>query len=230
MLCTGPLPILKAMVSSPIRLTTVPGFDQLVERFVLAFTQPGDLVLDPFAGSGETMATALRLGRRGLGVEIVPDLVRAARERVGDEAVIEGDARRLADLTLPVAELVVTSPPFMTASHHPQNPLSGYQTLDGNYARYLASLRAIVAALAARVRPSGRIVLNVWNFWHGELYTPLADDVERTLSGLLPLEQVVEIRWAEFAAAPVDDRCLVYRVPSDTEPARLGCKDPGLAH
>lgn len=42
----------------------------LVERCILASTAPGDLVLDPFLGSGTTAVAALRTGRRCVGVEM----------------------------------------------------------------------------------------------------------------------------------------------------------------
>jgi DNA modification methylase len=194
-------------------------FGRLVELFVVEYTRPGDLVLDPFAGSGATIATAVGLGRRGLGIEIVPELVASVRQRVGADMIIAGDARRLGNLDLPPVDLVVTSPPFMTISDHPQNPLSGYQTLDGDYAEYLGSLKSIMINLADRVRPGGRIALNVWNFWYEGHYTPLADDVERTLDGVLPLEQSVEINWADADSPPTDDRCLIYQAPFDHRPS-----------
>jgi len=44
----------------------------LVEFFVKAFSDPGDIVFDPFLGSGTTMAAAHVLGRVGYGCEISP--------------------------------------------------------------------------------------------------------------------------------------------------------------
>jgi len=44
---------------------------ELVRRLVLLSTDPGDIVLDPFAGSGVVLAVADRLGRKALGCEIV---------------------------------------------------------------------------------------------------------------------------------------------------------------
>ena len=44
----------------------------LVEFFLLAFTDAGDVVFDPFMGSGTTMAAAEVLGRVGYGCEISP--------------------------------------------------------------------------------------------------------------------------------------------------------------
>jgi adenine-specific DNA-methyltransferase len=55
---------------------------ELVERFVLACTAPGDLVLDPYLGVGTTACAAVRHGRRAAGAEVVADYVRVARERI----------------------------------------------------------------------------------------------------------------------------------------------------
>lgn len=46
-----------------------PGF---VERYVLAFTQPGDIVFDPFSGRGTTIFESLLLGRLAYGLDINP--------------------------------------------------------------------------------------------------------------------------------------------------------------
>lgn len=47
---------------------------ELAKRCVLLSTDPGDLVLDPFGGTGTTVRAALELGRRGLAVDIDPRL------------------------------------------------------------------------------------------------------------------------------------------------------------
>jgi DNA modification methylase len=48
-------------------------FPQALPRwFIELFTDPGDVVLDPFAGSGTTLAAAIGLGRHALGVELDP--------------------------------------------------------------------------------------------------------------------------------------------------------------
>ncbi len=54
----------------------------LVEKLIRFTTDPGDLVLDPFMGSGTTAVAAERLGRRWIGFEIVPEYVKLAEERV----------------------------------------------------------------------------------------------------------------------------------------------------
>lgn len=54
---------------------------------IRSFTKPGDLVLDPFAGSGSTNEAAFHTGRRSLGIELDPTYHRAAVERM--EALTE---------------------------------------------------------------------------------------------------------------------------------------------
>jgi site-specific DNA-methyltransferase (adenine-specific) len=59
----------------------------LMLKLVEHFTRPGDLVLDPFAGSGTTGVACLMLGRRFLGWELSPEHhATAARRLRGDEA------------------------------------------------------------------------------------------------------------------------------------------------
>jgi site-specific DNA-methyltransferase (adenine-specific) len=54
----------------------------LLDRVVAAASSPGDLVLDPFAGSGTTGVAATRAGRRFLGVEMDPAYLSLASRRI----------------------------------------------------------------------------------------------------------------------------------------------------
>ena len=56
--------------------------EQLLGRIIKACSKPGDLVLDPFAGSGTTLTVARKLGRRPLGFELSPDYADRARARL----------------------------------------------------------------------------------------------------------------------------------------------------
>lgn len=63
--------------------------EQLLGRIVRASSSAGELVLDPFAGSGTTLAVAKKLGRSWLGFELSTDYVKYANERI--EGVAPGD-------------------------------------------------------------------------------------------------------------------------------------------
>jgi adenine-specific DNA-methyltransferase len=55
--------------------------EKVIERVVLASSNPGDLVFDPFMGSGTTAVVANRLGRRVVGTELREDYCHLAVER-----------------------------------------------------------------------------------------------------------------------------------------------------
>lgn len=62
--------------------------EQLLGRIVRVSSNAGDIVLDPFAGSGTTLAVAKKLGRKWIGCELSEEYVRAATERL--ESIQEG--------------------------------------------------------------------------------------------------------------------------------------------
>jgi site-specific DNA-methyltransferase (adenine-specific) len=56
--------------------------EQLLGRIIRVSSNSGDIVLDPFAGSGTTLAVAKKLGRRWIGCELSEEYTRAATERL----------------------------------------------------------------------------------------------------------------------------------------------------
>ena len=55
----------------------------LIEPCILAGSRPGDIVLDPFMGSGTTAAVAIQHGRQYLGCELKPEYGPLQQERIG---------------------------------------------------------------------------------------------------------------------------------------------------
>jgi hypothetical protein len=102
----------------------------LARTAIRAYTQPGDLVLDPMCGIGTTLVEAVHEGRDAVGVEYEPRWAALARANIdhatdtgaaGHAAVRTGDARHTAavvgaDLVGRV-RLLLTSPPYGSATH-----------------------------------------------------------------------------------------------------------------
>ena len=59
----------------------------LIEPCILAGSAPGDTVLDPFLGSGTTLAVAKQHGRNGIGCELNPEYVALAQQRIDAVAI-----------------------------------------------------------------------------------------------------------------------------------------------
>jgi len=73
---------------------------QIPHQVMLRYTKKGDVVLDTFLGSGTTLIECKRLGRHGIGIELLPAMVKKAREIVEKELnfynvvteIVEGDS------------------------------------------------------------------------------------------------------------------------------------------
>jgi hypothetical protein len=182
---------------------------ELVSAFIDAYTHPGELVFDPFAGFGTTLRTAERMGRAALGFEIDADRVEYTRRSLVNPAAMRHvDVRSYDSADLPRFALAIASPPYMTKDDHEQNLLSGYRTLDGDYAQYLRDLEAIYAGIATRAAgPDARIVVNVANL----RTTRLAWDVGAALSEVLSFEREVILDWDTPQDWFTQDYCLIYR-------------------
>lgn len=70
---------------------------QLLIRIILSSTNPGDVVLDPFAGSGTTLVVASQLNRKSIGIELDPHNVEIIRERLAEERKADDVSRFLKD-------------------------------------------------------------------------------------------------------------------------------------
>ncbi|EEE37605.1 DNA methylase [Rhodobacteraceae bacterium KLH11] len=78
---------------------------RLMKEMILDFTNPGQLILDPFMGSGTTLVAAALTGRRAIGVELNPKYFDMACLRV---AKAVGSARAMgAQLTAEVQEVLI---------------------------------------------------------------------------------------------------------------------------
>jgi DNA modification methylase len=61
--------------------------DDLAKKHVVSWSNPGDVVLDPFAGSGTTLKAAKELGRRFIGIETNPEYVDTCHQRLAQEVL-----------------------------------------------------------------------------------------------------------------------------------------------
>lgn len=65
--------------------------EELLERIILASSNPGDIVLDPFSGSFTTSAVAKKLNRQSIGIELNEDYCKIGIRRVGISLEYEGE-------------------------------------------------------------------------------------------------------------------------------------------
>ena len=145
--------------------------EALLYRVILASTNPGDVVLDPFFGTGTTGAVAAKLARKWIGIERDPDYVAAAKERIAK-------VRPLSPEALEIAKSKRAEPrvPFGTIIElgilEPGSPLYDVRRrirarvrADGTLAAKGA--QGSIHRLGAELQ--GKAACNGWTFWHFEV-------------------------------------------------------------
>jgi modification methylase len=169
--------------------------EALLHRVILAATRPGDVVLDPFFGTGTTGAVAKRLGRGFIGIERDPAYAALARKRIDGVVPAGADA---------VAVMVKHREPRIPFGWVVERGLlSPGDILTGARGRHTAKVRADGSLVAADVTGSihrvgahlqGLTACNGWTFWHFDAEgKPVPIDVLRQqlraelgAAGLLP--------------------------------------------
>ncbi len=64
--------------------------ERLPKEHIISWTNPGDIVLDPFSGSGTTVKAAKELNRRFIGIEVNPEYVEIINKRIAQDALALG--------------------------------------------------------------------------------------------------------------------------------------------
>jgi len=144
--------------------------EALLHRVIVSSTKPGDIVLDPFFGSGTTGAVARRLGRRFIGLERDPGYARLARKRIlsvetAESEAIETTRSKRAEPRIPFGWVVERGllPPG-TVLHGPAKRHRAKVRADGSLV--CADATGSIHRIAAHVQ--GLDACNGWTFWHFE--------------------------------------------------------------
>jgi modification methylase len=194
----------------------------IARQAIAAYTQPGDLVLDPMCGIGTTLVEAAHLGRHAVGVEYEARWAKLARANLtlatsqgapGSGQVHTGDARQLLDLLDPAlqgtAALVLTSPPYGRSVHGQVTARAGqgvakhddrYSADPTNLAHcsqqtLLEALEQMLGGCRVLVRPGGMVVLTARPWRQHGLLVDFPGQLTRAAeaAGLVPYERDVAL-------------------------------------
>lgn len=145
--------------------------EALLHRILIASTKPGDIVLDPFFGTGTTGVVAKRLGRKFIGVERDIDYATAADERIAKVRLLKLDMieelpSKRNEPRIPfgqILELGIIEPGCKLFDL--RREVRAEVRADGTL--FCAGQQASIHRLGAIVQ--GKTACNGWTFWHFEV-------------------------------------------------------------
>lgn len=166
---------------------------ELCRRLIEIYTRKGDVVLDPFMGSGSAIIAARDLERKGIGFDINPDFVELAKKRLSQQKLIHlgvedpdifcEDAKNLLRYIKPNSvDLVITSPPYWnihtrkrTADYKEPRPYSSLERDLGNisdFNRFMDELKSIFEKVHTVLRGGKRCIVIVMDIRQGSQFIP----------------------------------------------------------
>ena len=166
-LCTG-TERLKSASGAKAHPTQKP--EALLHRILIATSKPGDVVLDPFFGTGTTGAVAKRLGRRFIGIERDEGYAQIARARIAAIEPADGESVQLTQSKreaprIPFGTLVERGLiPAGTMLCDPRRKHRAKVRADGSL--ITADAKGSIHRVAAELQ--GLEACNGWTFWHTE--------------------------------------------------------------
>ena len=175
-------------------------------NLILKYTQKGDWVLDQMMGSGTTLVEAKLLERNAIGVDINPDAVMVARDRLNfsynplfpeyKEPIIKtywGDARNLDKIEDESIDLVATHPPYASIISYTEGLSDDLSQLP--FEDYLREMRRVAEESFRVLKPGKICAILIGDTRKHKHYVPIAFRVMQTFLevGFILKEDIIKL-------------------------------------
>jgi DNA modification methylase len=164
----------------------------LAKKVISLFTHEGELVLDPFVGSGTTLVAAQDLNRNAVGFDLQEDYIKLCKKRLASnnlfnksqQLAIKDDARNITQYFAPgIVSLIWTSPPYANLLNRSRKNKSRRNRDNGQLGKveqysqderdlgtmslteYTQAIGDIFESLLPLLKPKGHCVINIPDMW-----------------------------------------------------------------
>ena len=177
---------------------------QVARNLILLYSKEGETVLDPMVGSGTTMVEATLLGRKGLGIDIHPEVVAMAKKGVAfkkEDGMIEpkiekGDARNLVSVEDNSIDFVATHPPYLNIIFYGSKVVDGDLSRISNLQKFCIEIDLVAKECFRVIKPGKYCAILIGDTRRRRHFVPLAFNVmQRFLkAGFILKEDVIKLQ------------------------------------
>ncbi len=154
---------------------------QVIRTIIETYSKPGDLLLDPMAGSGTSLIEARCTARNAIGVDINPDACELCKKNIAfdcqektTQKILNGDARNLSNFDSESVDLIFIHPPYWNIikySNPPiENDISNCSSMEG----FLYAMQMIGKELFRVLKPNRYCAMLIGDTRRCKHYIPLA--------------------------------------------------------
>lgn len=171
---------------------------ELCSRLIDIYTKKGDVILDPFMGSGSTLVVAQDKERKAIGFDVNPKFVTLAKQRLSQQKIVSqsiketevhcDDSRKILQYVKPSSvDFVLTSPPYWnihnrkrTADYKDPRPYSDLENDIGNtddFKNFMSEFRSVFEGVYAVLKHGKKCAVVVMDIRIGSQFIPFHIDV-----------------------------------------------------
>lgn len=195
---------------------------ELCQRLIEIYTKKGEVVMDPFMGSGSAIVAARDLERKGIGFDINFEFVELAKKRVSQQKLVHlgienpdiycEDAKNLLEYVKPNSiDLVITSPPYWnihtrkrTADYKEPRPYSSLDRDLGNisdFNEFMDELKTIFEKVYVALKSGKRCIIVVMDIRQGSQFIPFHINIANMMTeiGFLFEDIIIWDRRKEYS-------------------------------
>jgi DNA modification methylase len=153
---------------------------QIPRNLILAYSKPGECVLDPMVGSGTTLIEARLLGRRALGFDVNRKAVSITNSRLAfevekdfEQKAAVGDVRKLPCQDHSI-DLVITHPPYANIISYSEGPNPKDLSTISKIPKFIGELRKGIRELFRVLKPGRYCCILIGDMRKGRHFIPLS--------------------------------------------------------
>jgi len=176
---------------------------QIPNNLIRLYSKESDTILDPMVGSGTTMIEVKSLGRRGIGFDIHPEVVKLAQEsckfdcdKCIEPVIKEGDARELKSVKDESIDLIVTHPPYLNIIKYGVKDVNGDLSAINSLSKFCDEIEKVALECYRVLKPGKYCAILIGDTRRRRHYVPLAFNVMQCFlkAGFILKEDIIKLQ------------------------------------